>query len=346
MLDPLFLAGHWVLKWWNSRAAWMYLASLGRIPPRRAEGHRDGFARHRGPHAVRIDLNRTRKEARSATGARGGGPAAARTDRVWLVDGFELFQPAGRGRRRFGNPRHVVQPSLFPMRLARGRVPMGELNGEALHEDGDSGQTGLLRSKRVSKDDPRVEAMGAVDELNAALGLPCCTEGKANPRFPPEDSRRSLHRRCGTRDGQQSEGTKMPRVTEAYVARLEAGSTGSTSARSEFILPRGSEALVRLHWARTVARRAERRVVALSKGAQVSEDVMRYMNRLSSLLYQMRSGARSEREEGRAFRRTALSRHRSGTPIETQDAVPRLLRCGFSIRGRVRSLKKSCGSAG
>jgi cob(I)alamin adenosyltransferase len=55
----------------------------------------------------------------------------------------------------------------------------------------------------------------------------------------------------------------------------------------EFLLPRGSEALTRLHWARTVARRAERRVVALARREPVNPEILRYLNRLSSLLYQM-----------------------------------------------------------
>jgi cob(I)alamin adenosyltransferase len=77
-------------------------------------------------------------------------------------------------------------------------------------------------------------------------------------------------------------------VTNEHVARLEAGIESFDVGKiTDFILPRGSEDLVRLHWSRTVARRAERRVVTLSKHEPVNADLLRYMNRLSSLLYQV-----------------------------------------------------------
>jgi len=166
---------------------------------------------------------------------------------------------------------------------------MGELMAKLYTRTGDDGQTGLLGPKRVSKDDPRVEAMGAVDELNAVIGLAIVAQKEPRVRdflLKVQDDLFTVGAELAMANA--SERTKVPRVTEAHVARLEAGIDGFDVGKiTEFILPRGSEALVRLHWARTVARRAERRVVALSKGAQVSEDVMRYMNRLSSLLYQM-----------------------------------------------------------
>ena len=85
-----------------------------------------------------------------------------------------------------------------------------------------------------------------------------------------------------------AEGTKVPRIVKEHVARVEAGiDTFDVGRITEFILPRGSEGLVRLHWARTVARRAERRVVSLSRRDPLNPDLLRYMNRLSSLLYQM-----------------------------------------------------------
>ena len=73
-----------------------------------------------------------------------------------------------------------------------------------------------------------------------------------------------------------------------HVARLEAGIDAFDVGKiTEFILPRGPEGLVRLHWARTVARRAERRVVTLSKHEPLNPEILRYMNRLSSVLYQL-----------------------------------------------------------
>src|SRR5437667_12885267 len=85
-----------------------------------------------------------------------------------------------------------------------------------------------------------------------------------------------------------SERTKVPQITSIHVARLEAAIEALDVGKiTEFILPGGSESLARLHWARTVARGAERRLVALSKHDALTPDSLRYMNRLSSLLYQI-----------------------------------------------------------
>ena len=154
---------------------------------------------------------------------------------------------------------------------------------------GDTGETGLLGRERVSKDDPRVEAMGAVDELNAVLGLAIAGQRERRIRdllLKIQDDLFTVGAELAMASG--TEGSKLPHITSEHVARLEAGiDTFDVGKITEFILPRGSESLVRLHWARTVARRAERRVVALSKQEPLNRDLLRYMNRLSSLLYQM-----------------------------------------------------------
>lgn len=154
---------------------------------------------------------------------------------------------------------------------------------------GDTGQTGLLGPERISKDDPRVEAMGAVDELNAVLGLAIAAQTEKRIR----DLLRKIQDDLFTVGAElararASNDTKVPRVTPDYIARLETGIEAFDVGKiTEFILPRGSESLVRLHWARTVARRAERRVVALARREPVSPELLQYMNRLSSLLYQV-----------------------------------------------------------
>src|SRR3989449_4159967 len=95
-----------------------------------------------------------------------------------------------------------------------------------------------------------------------------------------------------------TEVTKFTHITPAHVARLEEAIEAFDVGKiTEFILPRGSESLARLHWARTVARRAERRVVTLSKQETLNPHVLRYMNRLSSLLYQI-AVWRQKRERG------------------------------------------------
>lgn len=153
---------------------------------------------------------------------------------------------------------------------------------------GDMGTTGLLGPERVSKDDPRVEAMGAVDELNAVLGVTLAAQKSRVIRdalLKIQDDLFTVGAELAmTREAK----TNVPMVTADYVARLESCMASlDAGPLKEFLLPRGSEALARLHWARTVARRAERRVVTLAHKESVNPDLLRYMNRLSSLLYQM-----------------------------------------------------------
>lgn len=153
---------------------------------------------------------------------------------------------------------------------------------------GDAGTTGLLGPERLSKDDPRVEAMGAVDELNAALGVALVAQKSGPVREALLKVQDDLFTVGAELAAPRPGGSKVPQVTKEYVARLEtAMETLDVGPVKEFLLPRGSEALARLHWARTVARRAERRVVTLAHKEPVNPELLRYMNRLSSLLYQM-----------------------------------------------------------
>jgi len=154
---------------------------------------------------------------------------------------------------------------------------------------GDAGTTGLLGPKRFPKDDPRIEAIGTVDELNAAIGVTLAAQKEKRIRealLKVQDDLFTVGAELAVPWQRKAEG--LPQVTADHVSRLEAVMEAFDAGRvREFVLPRGSEALTRLHWARTVARRAERRVVALSRHDAVNPDLLRYMNRLSSLLYQM-----------------------------------------------------------
>jgi cob(I)alamin adenosyltransferase len=153
---------------------------------------------------------------------------------------------------------------------------------------GDAGTTGLLGPERVSKDDPRVEAMGAVDELNAAIGVTLAAQKNRTIRAALLKVQDDLFTVGADLATPRTKESKVPRVTKAYVTRLESAMEKlDVGPVKEFLLPRGSEALTRLHWARTVARRAERRVVALARREPVNPEILRYLNRLSSLLYQM-----------------------------------------------------------
>lgn len=153
---------------------------------------------------------------------------------------------------------------------------------------GDTGLTGILGPDRLSKADPRVEAMGAVDELNAALGVTLAAQKDRRIRTALLKIQDDLFTVGAELAMARTAEAKVPKITAAYVERLETAMESlDVGTVKEFLLPRGSEALTRLHWARAVARRAERRVVALGHKEPVNPELLRYMNRLSSLLYQM-----------------------------------------------------------
>lgn len=154
---------------------------------------------------------------------------------------------------------------------------------------GDSGQTSLYDMHRVYKDDIRVESYGTIDELNSSLGL---AKNFINdePIFEHiEWIQRMLFDVAGelaTRDG-----SKFPeRVNAADIQKLESwideyiDKMGRDSA-FQFILPGSNKASASLHVARTVCRRAERRMISLSKEADVSVEVMKFVNRLSDCIY-------------------------------------------------------------
>lgn len=166
---------------------------------------------------------------------------------------------------------------------------------------GDKGQTSLGNGKRVAKHDLRVEAYGTVDEANATIGLvrletegqldlllgriqndlfdvgaDLCTPEESDPKYPPL------------------------RVTAAQVERLEQEIdhyNASLEPLTSFILPGGSRLAALLHLARTVARRAERDMTALAEQEAVNAEAIKYVNRLSDLLFVL---ARHANDDGKA----------------------------------------------
>jgi cob(I)alamin adenosyltransferase len=161
---------------------------------------------------------------------------------------------------------------------------------------GDTGTTGLFGGSRVPKDTARVEAYGTLDELNAALGFAAALLSEASA---PEARRSDLAQiqsdlfRLGAELAAPENAARVTpgrQVDDADVARLE----GWIDAREtevqplrQFIVPGGTPAAAALHQARAVARRAERRVVTLSRTESVRGEVIRYLNRLSDLLFVM-----------------------------------------------------------
>ena len=168
---------------------------------------------------------------------------------------------------------------------------------------GDSGETSLFDQTRVSKGDPRVDAYGEVDELNAALGVVRAHLAPGGGS-PPRPTDLSLALEAIQKDlfgvgamladpaSKIAARVSKAHVGEAEVARLEAlidGLEAELPPLRRFILPGGGAAGAALHLARTICRRAERRVVAL--GAEAHTGVIVYLNRLSDLLFVMARAA-------------------------------------------------------
>jgi cob(I)alamin adenosyltransferase len=157
---------------------------------------------------------------------------------------------------------------------------------------GDSGTTGLFGGGRVPKDDPRVEAYGDIDELNAAIGVACAAEplpGIDALLVPIQRDLFSLGALLATpdREAMHAQLTKA-RIDAARIAALERAiddAERELEPLRAFILPGGSPKAAALHVARTVCRRAERRVVRLGHDVELPPLVVIYLNRLSDLLF-------------------------------------------------------------
>ena len=155
---------------------------------------------------------------------------------------------------------------------------------------GDKGTTMLGSGKRVRKDHPRIEACGDVDELNAVLGLVVASglDGEASALMQAVQNDLFDLGADLTVPKARASGRAPLRVTPGYIAPLEAAidrHNATLAPLRSFVLPGGTSASAWLHLARTVCRRAERRLVALSRREAVNPHAIIYLNRLSDLLF-------------------------------------------------------------
>ena len=172
---------------------------------------------------------------------------------------------------------------------------MGNRLSKIYTRTGDNGATGLGDGSRVPKDCARVEAYGTVDELNSVIGVLL-----AVPELPPAVTAclTEVQHELFDMGGELCiPGHRV--ITAGHVARLEKSLDDFNDPLpplKEFILPGGGPAAAACHLARTVARRAERRIWTLAKTETVSPEVAKYLNRLSDLLFVLaRVLARHER---------------------------------------------------
>lgn len=162
---------------------------------------------------------------------------------------------------------------------------MGNRLSKIYTRTGDSGETGLGDGSRTGKDSLRVEAYGTVDELNSNVGLVLASDVSDDVRQCLTRVQHELFDLGGE--------LCMPGFTlipAEFTTGLEQDLDRFNEALpplKDFILPGGSEAAARCHLARTVCRRAERRLVTLSEAEDINAESIRYLNRLSDLLFVM-----------------------------------------------------------
>jgi cob(I)alamin adenosyltransferase len=154
---------------------------------------------------------------------------------------------------------------------------------------GDKGDTSLLGGERVRKTDSRIEAYGTVDELNAAIGVAIAyVDGTAKSSLEKIQNHLFTIGAEIARITDRELTIETPEISSKHLEFLDKELKSleeSLPAQKEFILPRGSHATAHLHLARTICRRAERRIVECGLKYDVNSEILRYLNRLSDLLF-------------------------------------------------------------
>lgn len=174
---------------------------------------------------------------------------------------------------------------------------------------GDRGWTGLLRGGRVRKDHPRISALGAIDELNASLGVARWFVRSRRSAEILAEIQRDLFD-IGAHlagDAPRSDGRSVARLAlrvKAFETEIDLRQ-GSMPRLASFVVPGECPGSAFLHLARAVSRRAERTVVSCAHGARVHPGILVYLNRLSDLLFLL---ARDECVSSRRVRRQARTR--------------------------------------
>ena len=169
---------------------------------------------------------------------------------------------------------------------------------------GDQGETSLGDGSRVAKHDARVEAYGTVDEANAVIGLVRVEIARAGADEKDLDAALSRIQNdlfdlgadlCTPEDGRRAEGALRIAASQVEWLETEIDKINERLAPlSSFILPGGSPIAAQLHLARTVARRAERCVTELARSETVNTEAVKYLNRLSDLLFVMSRAANND----------------------------------------------------
>lgn len=156
---------------------------------------------------------------------------------------------------------------------------------------GDKGETGLFGGERVSKHSTRLDAYGTVDELNSFLGLAILEVNNDEIKFILNDIQQKLFvvgSDLATPQTDKNEKLKITRTPDSYISDTEKLIDKFDSQLEDlknFILPGGSKGAALLHICRTIARRAEREIVALKDAELIGNNIVIFLNRLSDLFF-------------------------------------------------------------
>lgn len=158
---------------------------------------------------------------------------------------------------------------------------------------GDHGKTGIHGGQRVEKDDIRIEANGTLDELNAELGLLRVLAGEGHEwqgmLYRIQRSLMIVMSHVATPDALRSQNPNvLPEGLDVYCEQqMDEMNAKITHPSAYFILPGGNLLSAHCHMARTIARRAERRLWTLNRIDRLPQEILRFVNRLSDLLFVM-----------------------------------------------------------
>jgi cob(I)alamin adenosyltransferase len=164
---------------------------------------------------------------------------------------------------------------------------------------GDQGKTTFFGCGLVQKNDSRIEAFGALDELNSVIGVTLCFIEDEKLRGVLTKVQNDLFQVGADLAGSELQQSALPRITPVHVQEVEnmiIELEEKLGMPKKFILPGGTASSSFLHLTRATARRAERALVAVSLVAKLNPEVLRYVNRLSDLLYVLARQANKELE--------------------------------------------------
>ncbi len=156
---------------------------------------------------------------------------------------------------------------------------------------GDKGETGLFGGERVSKHSTRLDAYGTVDELNSFLGLAILEVNNQEIKSIIKEIQQKLFvvgSDLATPQTEKNQKLKIPSTPDEYIDETERLIDKFESQLDElknFILPGGSKGSALLHICRTIARRAEREIVALKNTEEIGNNIVIFLNRLSDLFF-------------------------------------------------------------